>query len=420
MIDALLPHLHPQPATPSTIGTANMVYYETAADIRADNASLVGRANYLSFEQSVDIQSAFDMAKLQPGEKVLDLGCAGGRLTTMAKKAVGSGLVVGLDIVPGFLATDAPDLFAESGLTVAPAGTLEQQVHLVLGDVTDSGIANILESATGQPSSFNVIFLIHVFDTVLPKRRRILLKRLESMLAPGGRMIVSMSARFTDQSDGLELQLPIQFRNTPHAEAMGGVTFMKHYSPLILFPGLKEKPPGCSASPVQRPECIVRTGTDRLWDAATEQAEAAAEDVGLRLVQTARIGASDWALEHHKHGISPEQLARMNTSELQEWVENQANFGFRPVQDVMEALAHRQTAGWASLSQELRDYALAESIREIYLPIIEKGQVIARADVLAGRSSVLPTHAQVGVIAELQSKGYIHTSMDLDAVQHHR
>ena len=52
---------------------------------------------------------------------MLDLSCAGGKITALAKQAVGSGLVVGLNAVAGFLTVDATAHLASYSLIVAPA-----------------------------------------------------------------------------------------------------------------------------------------------------------------------------------------------------------------------------------------------------------------------------------------------------------
>lgn len=177
-----------------------MVYlFFTLAQVRAAYQHLVGKANYVSHDQTPDALLAIQMAQLQPGESVLDLGCAGGKITALAKQTVGNGLVVGLNGVPGFLSIDATACFASHGLTVAPAGDPAQRFHLIKGSVTDGNICKHLASATGKPACYNVIFLVHVFETVPPEQRCSLLKRLKGMLAPGSRMVVSMSARFTDE-----------------------------------------------------------------------------------------------------------------------------------------------------------------------------------------------------------------------------
>ena len=197
-----------------------MVYFSTLAEVRVAYQHLVGKANYVSHDQTPDALRAVQMAQLQPGESVLDLGCAGGKITALAKQAVGSGLVVGLDAVAGFLTVDATAHLASYGLTVAPAGAAAQRVHLVKGSVTDGNIRNHLASATGEPACYDVVFLVHVFETVPPEQRCNLLRRLKSMLAPGGRIVMSMSARFTNETiAGPELGLPVQFRSTPYTEA---------------------------------------------------------------------------------------------------------------------------------------------------------------------------------------------------------
>jgi SAM-dependent methyltransferase len=130
---------------------------------------------------------------------VLDLGCARGKIAALAKQAVGSGLVVGLDGVLGFLAVNAMAYLASYGLTVAPASDLAQRVYLVKGNITDGNISKHLALMTSEPACYNVIFLVYVFKTIPPKQRCSLLKRLKGLLTPGGCIVISMSARFTNE-----------------------------------------------------------------------------------------------------------------------------------------------------------------------------------------------------------------------------
>ena len=130
---------------------------------------------------------------------MLDLGCARGKIAALAKQAVGSGLVVGLDSVLGFLAVDATAYLASYGLTVAPAGNLAQRVHLVKGNITNSNISKHLALITSEPACYNVIFLVYVFETIPPEQRCSLLKRLKGLLTLGSCIVISMSARFMNE-----------------------------------------------------------------------------------------------------------------------------------------------------------------------------------------------------------------------------
>jgi tRNA G10 N-methylase Trm11 len=66
---------------------------------------------------------AIQIANLQPGETVLDLGAGGGAVLALAKVAVGGGLCIGVDCVPGFLEQDVPHRLHHVNLAVAPTGT---------------------------------------------------------------------------------------------------------------------------------------------------------------------------------------------------------------------------------------------------------------------------------------------------------
>jgi hypothetical protein len=130
---------------------------------------------------------------------VLDLSCARGKIAALAKQAVGSRLVVGLNSVLGFLAINATAYLASYSLTVAPASNLAQRVYLVKGNITNSNISKHLALITSKPACYNVIFLVYVFKTIPPKQHCSLLKRLKGLLTLGSCIVISMSARFTNK-----------------------------------------------------------------------------------------------------------------------------------------------------------------------------------------------------------------------------
>ena len=106
--------------------------------------------------------------RLQPGERVLDVACGGGKTTMAAARAVGpSGHVTGVDISKGMLEL-AKQRLAEAGLS---------QVELVLCDAqVDPFPSGPFDAALSQ---FGIMF----FDD--PKAA---LGNIRSHLKPGGRV----------------------------------------------------------------------------------------------------------------------------------------------------------------------------------------------------------------------------------------
>ncbi|KAI1553184.1 UbiE Methylase, partial [Pyrenophora tritici-repentis] len=104
-----------------------MVYYRTIPEI--DNAfqRMVGLHDYLDPSHRPDGQRALELASLQPGQSVLEIGAGSGRLIADAKRAVGAGFCVAVDAVQGFLTIDIPWQLNHAGLTVPPQGAPQQQ-----------------------------------------------------------------------------------------------------------------------------------------------------------------------------------------------------------------------------------------------------------------------------------------------------
>jgi hypothetical protein len=99
---------------------------------------------------------------------------------------------------------------------------LSQQVHLLRNSITNGGLANIVRGLPGAPQTFDCIFVLHIMNMLPPPQRRQTLINLRHLLSPGGRLIVTMLARFTDILPILvEVNLPVQFCSTSYTEAPG-------------------------------------------------------------------------------------------------------------------------------------------------------------------------------------------------------
>ena len=140
-----------------------------------DRASRWSRVEEPFERRAVD--AGLGLLRVQPGERVLELGCgAGGALVALARAVGGAGRVVGLDLSPGMLRLAAARL-RRAGLA--------DRAELVVADATAVPFAD---------ASFDVVFMsftLELFDTpeiplVLAECRRV--------LRPGGRIgVVSLS-----------------------------------------------------------------------------------------------------------------------------------------------------------------------------------------------------------------------------------
>jgi protein-L-isoaspartate O-methyltransferase len=110
---------NPSEASPSK--TVAMVYLNTLAEINNAFAHMVGCCDYADASNRPDGQTALQLAQLQPGESILELGAGSGRLMAEAKQSVGAGFCVAVDAVQGFLDTAILWALNNKGLTVYPA-----------------------------------------------------------------------------------------------------------------------------------------------------------------------------------------------------------------------------------------------------------------------------------------------------------
>lgn len=367
-----------------------MVYFANLSEVLANHQHLIGALNYACSIQERDARDAIAMANLQPNERVLDLGCGGARVTAAAKRAVGGGLVVGLDGVQGFLDVDATAHLRSHGFTVAPAGKAPRQVHLVKGSVTDGAIRNLLANKTGQPAVYDAIFLLHVFETIPPSQRRQTLQSIKRMLAPGGRIIMNMSARFGNAGTMAigNPQVPVQFRVGDFTEAPGSfvVASMK------LENGTVQLPDGRTTL-LRKPVAACQVSPDRLWGIAVEQAQAAATDVGLRVVQQENISKGN------NHGLPP-RTQSPPASELRNMTEAQLDDRFRIVPGfhcwgrACEHVAKLRDPAILQLPSATRDHQIVISLQKQ----VEKVQSM----ITANPGPYQFDHAQVGVLVELR------------------
>jgi hypothetical protein len=101
-------------------------------------------------------------------------------------------------------------------------------------------------------------------NTLPPPQRRQTLINLRHLLSPGGRLIVTMSARFTDILPILaEVNLPVQFRSTSYTKAPGSQLLMAFKAtPRVQIPS------GGPSRDFKVVTMSLQIAPDRLWTVA--------------------------------------------------------------------------------------------------------------------------------------------------------
>lgn len=265
-----------------------MVYFRNLAEVDAAFTPMVGVADWTDPAHRPDSVVALQLAALQDGETVLEFGAGCGRFIAQAKVAVRAGFCAAVDAVPGFINTDIPFALQQQGLSVHPQGQPAKQVHLLRANVTDGALPNRLRALPGAPQTFDCIVAIHLLHTVPATQRRQLLVNMRNLLSPNGRLIVTMSARFTD-IDPLptERNLPVQFRSTGHTEMPGSTNLN-----VILTTGAVPVPAG-GTRPDKHVTTTCQHAPNRFWDIARQQATEAATHAGFTVAAARNVGKGD-------------------------------------------------------------------------------------------------------------------------------
>ncbi|UWQ50892.1 methyltransferase domain-containing protein [Leisingera caerulea] len=113
-------------------------------------------------------RASFDALALQPGDRILDLGCGNGLLTEELARAVGpAGHVAGLDASPDMLAAARQRLQGRDNTTL-----------------TQSDAASL----PFEPESFDKAVSVQVFEYITS--RRPVLRALHKVLKPGSRLVI--------------------------------------------------------------------------------------------------------------------------------------------------------------------------------------------------------------------------------------
>src|SRR5713226_6292615 len=129
-------------------------------------------------------EKALDLARLKPGEAVLDIGCGTGTLAIAAKRRVGpAGRVYGVDA--------SPEMLARAGRKANKAGA---EV------VFKNGVAEAMPFPDGQ---FDTVLSTVMLHHLGRKTRQQCAHEVRRVLKPGGRMLAVDFARPAEGKKGL-------------------------------------------------------------------------------------------------------------------------------------------------------------------------------------------------------------------------
>jgi SAM-dependent methyltransferase len=142
-----------------------------------------------------DVTQFVDIAAPVPGECVLDLGTGSAWVLLEAKRRVGSGTCVGVDVCGELLKNIAKTNIRDAGFGL-PRSTdnPNKLVRLARGDITDPQAFGTLRSWLPQGrTGFDVITALWVFDMLPWDKRDESLRLWKSWLQPGGRIVVHLN-----------------------------------------------------------------------------------------------------------------------------------------------------------------------------------------------------------------------------------
>lgn len=129
-----------------------------------------------------DVVHFVDLAAINYGEHVLDLGCGTGWGILEALKLVGvTGFVTGVDISPVML---------RRAMEALPSKDVTSGVTLLEGDITNLPGISALHTQTGEKRRFDVILSQWAFSTLPQHQHEAMLRQWADYLSPGGRIVV--------------------------------------------------------------------------------------------------------------------------------------------------------------------------------------------------------------------------------------
>ena len=242
-----------------------------------------------------EIQTFLEAAQLQQGESILDLGCGNGVLTLAAKKLVGHGNVIGVDI-------------SQQMLGYARQRIIEG-MHFLWGDIEQLGA--IPELQTAHPEElFDVIFARKVLHNCHQPTQISLLQHWASFLAPGGRLIVDQAHEYRHLAQFQAVKTP---GFEPFVQLIGSakswVQCRVYFHRQILDAGLKL-------------DKMVELGRD-------------GDDLGPAILQRAK---ADWDKTGRAGDVPPDA-----------YIEGQRRQAYADLEEAMS----RRNGGWSGLSVKL-------------------------------------------------------------------
>ncbi|KAF2259647.1 S-adenosyl-L-methionine-dependent methyltransferase [Lojkania enalia] len=365
-----------------------MVYYPRLADIRAAFQHIIGKAAVVYSVFQSDNDNALRMAGLKPGDNILELGCGSGSLIAAAKRAVGHGVCVAVDGVPGLLDVDLSVTLRQHNLTKDASGPSNQRISAICANITDGALRQTIANCVGDSVRFDVIFALHVFNTIPPNARRAALQMWKRLLAPEGRIVLSMSGRYGDAAGQV-----VQFSNGQLTESPGCV--------IVLCNNAADPILTANGSQVARRtvRAAVKCSPNYLWTLARYQAIAAASEVNLRVTDVQNIG-DGLGFQLPQTLSSPPSSAVISSpaSSIDQWLNSHRDIvGYQCRARILEANCQKSTPGWTTMSAIAREIKLVLSLQE------EAAEIERQVNGLAQGSIVLTTeHQQVGVLVVLQ------------------
>lgn len=372
-----------------------MVYYRTSSELSTAFGPMAGGYNAADLAHQPDSVLALELAALKPGESVLELGTAGGRLIAQAKLTVGTGVCVGVDAVQELLNVDFPHTLSNKGLAVYPQGTAAQQVHRLRANITDAALVDCVRALPGTPQAYDCIFAVHVFTTIPPDQRLQTLRNMRRLLAANGRIIMNMSARFINTPPpAAEAAVPEQFRTAAgYTEAPGSLILMMN-APHVTIP--------TPLGPRSAKTAVMtnQLSPDRLWVVARQQAAHAAERAGLFVAASRDIGKGDqFGLPRGGRSPPQGQLDSMPVAQIVPMLNERTSAlnAYHCSGRAWDTLNRRVTPAGGSLSPAERDFALVLGLQRVEGN--EKARIAAEQP--AGAPQAMET-AQLGVLVSLR------------------
>ena len=218
-----------------------------------------------------DIHPFVNFANLVSGENVIDLGTGSARVAVEAKRRVGSGMCVGIDLCKSLLDASARQNITDAGFTMQ-RGTTDSPnpsyVGLVTGDITNPKVIAHARGMLPQGhQGFDVITSLCTFDLLPWGKRDESLKLWKTCLAPGGRLVVHMCLEMLDPEspNGEGTECPALFL----VDKMNPIPFMNRFTGRM--------------SVARMPERHYKVAPDYLWDLCRSQVEEQVTRCGLKV-----------------------------------------------------------------------------------------------------------------------------------------